>query len=62
MKRKLVRQSSIFFGIGTLAYMWFIGYGGLLKKSYKELNLGNAENGDLVNIYMVCLMLLQNGI
>lgn len=34
----------------AFAYKRLIGYGGLLKKIHKELNLGNAEDGDLVNI------------
>lgn len=34
----------------ALAYKRLIGYGGLLKEIHKELNLGDAENGDLVNI------------
>jgi plasmid rolling circle replication initiator protein Rep len=27
-----------------------IGYGGILKEIHKELNLGDAEDGDLVKI------------
>jgi plasmid rolling circle replication initiator protein Rep len=34
----------------SLAYKRLIGYGGLLKEIHKELNLGDAENGDLVNV------------
>ncbi|MGG0757744.1 protein rep, partial [Brevibacillus laterosporus] len=34
----------------ALAYKRLIGYGGILKAVHKELNLGDAENGDLVNI------------
>jgi plasmid rolling circle replication initiator protein Rep len=34
----------------SLAYKRLIGYGGLLKEIHKELNLGDAENGDLVKI------------
>ncbi|ONG67271.1 replication protein, partial [Bacillus cereus] len=34
----------------ALAYKRLIGYGGLLKEIHKELNLGDAEDGDLVNI------------
>lgn len=34
----------------ALAYKRLIGYGGLLKEIHKELNLGDAENGDLVNV------------
>lgn len=34
----------------ALAYKRLIGYGGLLKDIHKELNLGDAENGDLVNV------------
>jgi len=34
----------------ALAYKRLIGYGGLLKEIHKELNLGDTEDGDLVNI------------
>lgn len=34
----------------ALAYKRLIGYGGLLKEIHKELNLGDVEDGDLVNI------------
>lgn len=34
----------------ALSYKRLIGYGGLLKEIHKELNLGDAEDGDLVNI------------
>lgn len=34
----------------ALAYKRLIGYGGLLKQIHKELNLGDAEDGDLVYI------------
>lgn len=34
----------------ALAYKRLVGYGGLLKEIHKELNLGDGENGDLVNI------------
>lgn len=34
----------------ALAYKRLIGYGGLLKEIHKELNLGDAEDGDLVHI------------
>lgn len=34
----------------ALAYKRLIGYGGLLKEIHKELNLGDAEDGDLVKI------------
>lgn len=34
----------------ALAYKRLIGYGGLLKEIHKELNLSDAEDGDLVNI------------
>lgn len=34
----------------ALAYKRLIGYGGLLKQIHKELNLEDAEDGDLVNI------------
>ncbi len=34
----------------ALAYKRLISYGGLLKKIHKELNLEDAEEGDLVNI------------
>lgn len=34
----------------ALANKRLIGYGGLLKQIHKELNLGDAENGDLVNV------------
>jgi plasmid rolling circle replication initiator protein Rep len=34
----------------ALAYKRLIGYGGILKEIHKELNLGDAEDGDLVNI------------
>nr|WP_013364061.1 protein rep [Bacillus sp. JAMB750]BAJ22985.1 Rep protein [Bacillus sp. JAMB750] len=35
---------------GALAYKRLIGYGGLLKEIHKELNLGDAEDGDLIKI------------
>lgn len=34
----------------ALSYKRLIGYGGLLKEIHKELNLGDAEDGDLINI------------
>ncbi|BAB07683.1 protein rep [Halalkalibacterium halodurans] len=34
----------------ALAIKRMIGYGGLLKEIHQKLNLGNAEDGDLVNI------------
>lgn len=34
----------------ALAYKRLISYGGLLKEIHKELNLGDAEDGDLVHI------------
>lgn len=34
----------------ALAYKRLISYGGLLKEIHKELNLGNAEDGDLIHI------------
>jgi plasmid rolling circle replication initiator protein Rep len=34
----------------ALAYKRLIGYGGLLKEIHKELNLGDAEDGDLVHV------------
>lgn len=34
----------------ALAYKRLIGYGGLLKKIHKELNLDDAENGDLIHV------------
>lgn len=34
----------------ALAYKRLIGYGGLLKQIHKELHLGDAEDGDLINI------------
>lgn len=34
----------------ALAYKRLIGYGGLLKQIHKELNLGDAEDGDLVHV------------
>lgn len=34
----------------ALSYKRLIGYGGLLKEIHKELNLGDAEEGDLVDI------------
>lgn len=34
----------------VLADKRLIGYGGLLKEIHKELNLGDAEDGDLINI------------
>jgi len=34
----------------ALAYKRLIGYGGILKEIHKELNLGDAEEGDLINI------------
>lgn len=34
----------------ALSYKRLIGYGGLLKEIHKELNLSDAEEGDLINI------------
>ena len=34
----------------ALAYKRLISYGGLLKEIHKELNLGDAEDGDLIHI------------
>ncbi|ONK22637.1 hypothetical protein BLX87_14755 [Bacillus sp. VT-16-64] len=34
----------------ALAYKRLISYGGLLKKVHKELNLSDAEDGDLIHI------------
>lgn len=34
----------------SLAYKRLIGYGGLLRDIHKELNLDDAEDGDLINI------------
>lgn len=34
----------------ALAYKRLIGYGGLLKQVHKELNLDDAEDGDLINV------------
>jgi len=34
----------------ALAYKRLIGYGGLLKEIHQELNLGDAEDGDLVKV------------
>jgi plasmid rolling circle replication initiator protein Rep len=34
----------------ALAYKRLIGYGGLLKEIHKELNLGDAEDGDLIRL------------
>ena len=34
----------------ALSYKRLIGYGGLLNEIHKELNLGDSEDGDLVNI------------
>ena len=34
----------------ALSYKRLIGYGGLLKEIHKELNLGDAEDGDLVHV------------
>lgn len=35
---------------GSLAYKRLISYGGLLKEIHKELNLSDAEDGDLVHV------------
>jgi plasmid rolling circle replication initiator protein Rep len=34
----------------SLAYKRLIAYGGLLKEIHKELNLGDAEDGDLIHV------------
>lgn len=42
--------NTVFYLDDALAARRLIGYGGILKEIHKELNLGDAEDGDLVKI------------
>ncbi|AIU83988.1 Replication protein (plasmid) [Bacillus velezensis] len=42
--------NTVFYLDDALSARRLIGYGGILKEIHKELNLGDAEDGDLVKI------------
>lgn len=42
--------NTVYFLDDALAARRLVGYGGILKEIHQELNLGDAEDGDLVKI------------